>query len=226
MRLVIPAAGKGVRWRHYHDRRKNFEKAGFTKHFVEICGESIISRIVRLFSERGVDDIWVVAPDEDRYRLPGTQLFTPIQIPNHHDANKVLNSSELWEGRTIVLYGDVYLTENAVDSILADTRPWIAAGREGLHRWTGTPGELFGFVFDPDQFDKTRQLLYDIADMRNRGQLRRAAGWELYWAYGGDPRRGRQYPDIWLEIDDLTDDVDTPEQYEKLKGAVECSGPS
>lgn len=222
VRLVIPAAGIGVRWRHYHAQREAFEEAGFTKHFLQLAGETIIGRQIRLFRERGVTDIWVVGPD-DRYRLPGTTLFIPVQVPDHHDANKVLNSSELWEGRTIVLYGDVFLTDEAADQILADDRDWFAFGRWARHRCTDGPEELFGFVFDPAWFDHNRRTLVNIAALKRQGVLQRCAGWEFYWAHNGDPKTQRVYAGNWLEIDDMSDDVDTPEQYEAM---VRCVGRS
>lgn len=227
MRLVIPAAGKGLRFRHYHDERAEFEEAGFTKHFLEIDGETILGRLVRLFRERGVDDVWVVGPDE-RFRLPDTQLFVPDQVPEHGDANKILNSADLWDpdGLTVVAYGDVWFTEEAVDAILDDQRSWVGFGRWGNHRWTGGPSELFGFKFGPEYHDQNRTVLQSIIDLYRAGHLPRAAGWELYWGFNRNPKAFAVFDENWLNIDDLSDDVDTPEQYEALKAAVECSGRS
>lgn len=222
MRVIIPAAGLGLRFRRYHAQRDKFEREGFTKHFVELGGETIIGRLVRLFSERGVDDIWIVGPDE-RYDLPGTRLYVPTQVPEHFDANKILNSSELWEGRTVVFYGDVYLTDEGADLVVGETREWVAFGRWGNHRWTGATSELFGFAFDPSTFDANRETLLHIAGMRRRGELSRCAGWEFYWGHHGNPRKWEIYPETWCPIDDMSDDIDTPKQY---KAMVRCVGQS
>lgn len=221
MRLIIPAAGIGVRWRHYHADRVGFEEQGFRKHFVQLQGETIIGRLVRLFQERGITDIWIVAPaDDDRYRLPGTNLYTPVQIPEHYDANKILNSSELWEGRTLIVYGDVFLTDQAVDAVVDEVRDWVGFGRWGPHQCTESSEELFGFVFTPEWFDVNRETLLHIADLCHRGVLPRCAGWEFYWAHNGDPELWDVNPDTWLNIDDMSDDVDTPEQYEAMVACV------
>lgn len=225
MRVVIPAAGKGLRFRHYHEEREQFEKEGFTKHFLEIAGETILGRLVRLFQERGVEDIWVVGPDE-RYRLPGTRLFIPEQVPEHSDANKILNSASLWNpaGPTVIVYGDVWLTEEAVDAVLAESRPWVGFGRWGHHRWIDTPEELFGFKFGPEFHETNRQILSWVINLYQSKELPRVAGWEFYWGFNWDPRAFEVFDLTWLEINDMSDDVDTPEQYEALRTTVECSG--
>lgn len=223
--MIIPAAGRGVRWRHYHQDRAQAELDGYNKHFAVIGGETILGRLVRLFRERGVDDIWIVGPDES-YQTDGARLFIPQQVPEHYDANKVLNSASLWKGRTVVFYGDVYLTDEGCDAVLAEKRPWVAVGRSGLHRWTNHPEELFGFIISPKHFARSREVLHHIADLRHNGKLKRCAGWEFYWGWNGDPKAWQTFPETWLEVDDLTDDVDTPAQYRALKEAVECSGQS
>jgi hypothetical protein len=221
MRLIIPAAGKGLRFRHYHHKRVHFEKH-WTKHFAELAGETIIGRLVRLFSERGVDDIWVVGPD-DRYRIDGAKLFIPTQVPEHYDSNKILNSSSLWKGRTVVFYGDVWLTDEGADRVVAEDREWVAFGRWGDHQCTGATSELFGFKFGPDSFEENKRILVANAGMVRRKELNRCAGWEFYWGRHGDPRKWEIYPETWCQIDDMTDDIDTPEQYEAM---VRCVGRS
>src|SRR5690606_1796938 len=110
-RAIIIAAGKGSRWNNYN---------GIDKHFLEIDGEPIIHRTVRLLNENGVDDVYVVGKD-DRYKISGSQLYIPTLNPANYDADKFLSSKDLWlrdEGRTIVFYGDVYFTEMAIKTIL------------------------------------------------------------------------------------------------------------
>ena len=218
MRVIIPAAGEGVRWRHYHARQAGFEQH-WTKHFAVLNGETVIGRLIRLFSERGVDDIWVVGPD-DRYDLPGARLFIPTQVPEHYDSNKILNSSELWEGETVVFYGDVYLTDAGADLAVDERREWVAFGRWGRHHCTGATSELFGFKFGPESFDANRRLLVENAGLVRRGEMKRCAGWEFYWGHHGDPRKWEIHEETWCPIDDLTDDIDTPQQYEDMKRCV------
>lgn len=225
MRAVLPAAGIGQRFRHYHKQREQFEREGFTKHFLDVCGETIIGRLVRQLNDRNITDVWVVGPDA-RYDIPGSQLFVPTQVPEHYDSNKILNSSELWEGRTLILYGDVYMTDEGLDAVVADERDWFAFGRWGSNRYTGTPSELFGFVFTPDHFDAARRTLLENARLVRARTMPRAAGWELYWGLLGDPNKWRIDRNTWLQVDDMSDDVDTPAQYEGLLEALGCSGQS
>lgn len=109
-RIIIIAAGDATRWGNY---------MGVPKHYAVINGEAVIERIVRLLKKRGQNDIWVVSK---HYEIAGVHNYRAKLNPRNHDADKFLSSSDLWHPakRTIVVYGDVYFTESAIDTILAN----------------------------------------------------------------------------------------------------------
>jgi FkbM family methyltransferase len=127
---VIIADGDGTRWGDY---------GGHPKHFAEVDGEPILHRTVRLLQRDDVR-VFVVGPD-DRYRVDGSELWTPEHDPDVFDADKFLSSKALWnrDGRTVVVYGDVYWTDEAMSRVL-DWPSWdrVLFGRAFASELTGT----------------------------------------------------------------------------------------
>ena len=68
MRFVIMADGQGTRWNNY---------MGIPKHLIEIDGEPIIARTVRLLNEiakeRGEDADVIITSHDARYDFPGSR---------------------------------------------------------------------------------------------------------------------------------------------------------
>ncbi len=129
-RAIIIAAGKGLRWKNYK---------GIEKHFMKIDGEAIIHRTVRLLKEFGVDDIYVVGKTK-KYEIEGTKLYKPKFTKEYYDADKFLSSKNLWnkKGKTLVLYGDVYFTRQAIDQIVNYAHvDWLLFGRPFASLLTG-----------------------------------------------------------------------------------------
>lgn len=209
-RVIIAAAGKGSRWDNY---------LGIDKHFVEIDGEPIIKRTVRLLNKMGIDDICVVGPD-DRYKIEGSELYIPKLTPEYYDADKFLSSKDLWleDGKTILLFGDVYFTERALDTIVNHShQDWLAFGRPFESEITGGCGEIFAHSFYPGHIREHEAALNLLVDYYNRDILQRISGWEHYRVMvgmsGAEVRR-HIIADRFVIIDDWTDDFDIPERYE------------
>lgn len=214
MRAIIIAAGEATRWNNY---------MGVPKHLIEIEQEPIIYRTVRLLNERGVYDVHVVAPDDDRYRIDGSKIYIPKKNRKNYDADKFLNSEPLWntEGRTVVFYGDVFFTDDAMSKIVSsEIESWRLFCRFGKSDITGTPyGECFAQSFYPADIPRHRKELKYIAKLRANRVITRCGGWEharaMHGARGKKVRDHRPYPG-YIEIDDWTDDFDKPEDYDRF----------
>lgn len=82
-RAIIIAAGDGTRWGNYLDR---------PKHFIEIDGETILHRTVRLLNENGITDVHVVGGRDPRYLIAGSELYLPNLNPDNGGADKFLST--------------------------------------------------------------------------------------------------------------------------------------
>ena len=217
MRAIIIAAGDGRRWDNY---------LGVPKHLAPVKGEAIIHRTQRQLAERGVSDVRVVTRD-DRYVTTGASE-EPVGFEDARGGvKKFLDSSHLWnpEGRTVVIYGDVYFTDAGMDTLVGhEAREWLLFCRFTQSSFNGgRHAECFAQSFYPEHHAEHLAALHRVRDLAATGGLRRAGGWEHYKAMtgaalvsgGAQVNRGR-----CVVIDDATDDVDRPVHYHTLLQAV------
>lgn len=223
MRILILCAGDQTRW-------GNFQ--GVPKHLVELIGEPILHRTVRLLSELAPDaDVRVVVknPKDNTYKVPGSKRAGAKLDPGNGDADKFLSSAHLWDtkGRTVLLYGDAFFTREALEKILtADTQGgWWFAGRFDGSRTTGAKGgECFAFILDPDGHEVFRAALDRVVTLRKTGVIPRNGGWETYRALMGveDEKILEHFGDgspknpnlgHCTVVDDWTEDFDSPTDW-------------
>ena len=197
------AAGEGTRWNNY---------LGVPKHLIKIDGETLLERTVRLF--KGYD-ITIVGHD-DRYYVEGAELHIPEMLGLHDINKQCFLTRDLWNkvGRTIILLGDVFFSEEAAQSILRYSGDDIRVfGRKGA----GTVnkclwGELFAHSF-LTQHHNEYMAAYLKASKITKADGRKNDWWEHYRILdGGDPMEHKIGP-RFVNIDDWTDDFDLPENY-------------
>jgi hypothetical protein len=200
------AGGPGSRWGGY---------LGVPKHLAPVCGETVLGRLVRQFA--AVGDVTIVGPSE--YRMEGAGLFVPEV--RETDADKFMSSQELWDGRTLVVFGDVFLTDVAFNLIAGLDDVLTAFGRFGPSKFTGTPyGELFAFNLPAADHERVKGALWELDRWHRAGRINRSAGWELYRRLNGatlaNVRKHRRMsgPCRFVEIDDWSDDFDYPEDWD------------
>jgi hypothetical protein len=203
------AGGADAKWANH---------LGVRRHFAPVGDETVISRQLRQLRERGIFDIWIIAPTKD-YRLPGTRWLLPDSSSWGHEA---LNGRDAWSptGRTIQVYGDVIFTDAAMDTVCGfDQHVWQAFGRHGpggVSPW----GELFAISFWTEHQASWLRALQQAFALKAKGVIRRAGSWEGYRVLGGakgaEVGRHRLYSELFTEINDATDDFDTVEEYAAL----------
>jgi hypothetical protein len=202
------AGGDDARWGDY---------LGARRHFAPIEGEPLILRTVRQLRERDCE-VYIIA-ERPEYRIPGTQLVPPETTQWGQEA---LNGWNVWDlnGRTLQVYGDVAFTDAALDTICGDAvRRWQLYGRHGRSS-VKAYGEIFAIGFWPEHHDAWQAALTEAFRLKEQRVTRRAGSWEGYRILGGAEGAAvdehRLYPDLMTEIDDRTDDFDTPEEYAAL----------
>lgn len=213
---IIICAGEATRWGNYLNT---------SKHLIEIEGERLVDRLCRQLKERGIEKIFVVIKDREQLHYKNkysTLYFANINYEKNADADKFLSSKNLWntKGRTIVVYGDCYITDEGMDTIVFnDNKDWTLYCRPTASKITGTPwGECFAQSFYPIHKQKHEDALMRIARRYQQKLLRRCGGWEHYRAYLGRPdsELNKHYMTTnYVEINDWSDDFDYPEDYER-----------
>ena len=204
MRAIITAAGSGSRWSNYLGQRK---------HLVRVDGERLIDRICRLLRRHGITDIWVSHHPQHPYDIPGTQsIVAPLEASN---AMARLATRPAWHptDRTLVILGDVWLSEEAARIMTSDYVGWTHFARLSPSAATGKPGaEMFGCSFGPEDHDVYADALHRAGP---------GSDWPAYCAFVGKPV-DTEPNDIrdWghhVEIpDDGTDDFDFADDFERF----------
>ena len=194
MKYIIMCAGSGKRWGNY---------LGIPKHFVEINGEKLIARTTRLLKEYGVD--YIITTSDERYKEFGET------IPQTYNDCEVDRFEDIGEEEICYLYGDVYYTEEALKTILeTDTDEILFFGSEM---------EIFGIKIKNKKLfmkhkNKVKKLFLE-------GKVDRCIGWEVYKSLNNLPLNEYAITDRFYLIQDETDDIDCPKNYEDFKKRLE-----
>jgi CTP:phosphocholine cytidylyltransferase-like protein len=211
LRVLILAAGSGTRWGNYRD---------IPKHLVEVEGEVLLERTCKQFL-RHTDDVVVVGPDE-RYLVEGTRLYIPDSSKNR-ELDKFASSMSEWDsfGVTVLVYGDVYFTDEAVQTIVSDHGYWKYFCRSDASSLTGkTAKEIFAIAFDSKSLETIKKAVTKLLPLNGV-----TGGWTLFreltlgtpLTHPKDVRMfgcGRH-----VEIDDWTEDFDYPADLEAWEQA-------
>jgi hypothetical protein len=209
VRVLILCAGEGSRWNNY---------TGVPKHQVVIEDEILVERTVKQFLKY-TDDI-VVVYNDDSYKIPGTLSYKANIKESNNIMDKFLSSHNQWsDTKTIIVFGDVYFTDEAVDSIATNDREWCFFLRRDASKITGKPwGEIFALSFNASFNKKMLENLVNLVFMQTSSNPMFAAGWMLLGYLLKveriekifTPENGYSY----VSIDDWTDDFDYPQDYD------------
>lgn len=211
------------------------------KHLLAVGGEPILVRTLRMlrdstpgpWTRMDKDSVTIVGNASDFSRatvaagLEGLVDIIPNNEPGACIVDGMIASRASWGydlGRTLILLGDVVWSWAALEQVLADKRPIVFAGTPVL---TAAEGEVFALAFDdpeelhrlcitcPCRVDGSRARSFMKAQ---GGHMRRLLWWTQECKKLRLPARSKQtwHPDVYLPIEDWTDDVDTPADVARL----------
>lgn len=205
-RVLILAAGEGSRWENYR---------GVQKHRLVIEGEVLIERTVRQFLKYS-SDVVVVGSDES-YEVEGARCYIPPYHRKWKDMAKFWSSRDIWsDERTVLVFGDVYFTDEAVETIMKDKGEFTFFLRSKGSTLTGKPWrEIFGIAFNGLSNEMLKARILEIIET---DRAFRTGGWHLY------KRLEHEFKDTFsVEIDDWTEDFDFPvdiDRWEENRGKL------
>lgn len=198
---IVLADGKQERW-----------PAGAPpKELLLVDREPILLRTIRLFEQALQTFVYVYT------RKPAViEAVSRFRCFDYGEADTQLEAMArarpLWRDRQICLLGDVYYSEAAVEAIAACRRPVAFYGRRLQSELTGKPwGELVAMAWNREHDE---DMLSSLHNWKDRPLL-----WSPYRDFAGLwLPEGENYlfhtPECLVEIDDWTDDFDSPEEYQ------------
>ncbi len=207
-RVVIMAAGIARRWKNY---------LGIPKQLIQVQGEPIIKRTIRLLKEQGITDIWVTVRTKGQYGNLGVNEFVNHEN-NHLSIDRILGAQEL--APAIYLFGDVYYTEKAIDIILSDKNEHRFFGR----RYPGvlkSNREIYAVKVDDFIIQKAQELRelhasHKIIDSLVGHLLILCLGYGINPKTRDHTATPEQLTPLFTDIDDETTDFDLPNEYDRF----------
>jgi choline kinase len=202
-RVLILAAGDATRWQNHR---------GTPKHRVIIEDEVLIERTARQFLKYTNDVVTVV--QKNAHQVEGCSMYVPGQSRNLKDMAKFMSSQTIWsDDRTVLVFGDVYFTDEAVETIMSDTQQWRFYLRKEASEITGKPWrEIFGISFDAS-FNK--DINTAILRVVSRNTAFSSGGWHLLMELLRTEDRNKLFTtDDHINIDDWTEDFDFPKDLD------------
>ncbi|HKM28524.1 MAG TPA: hypothetical protein VJY37_02475 [Anaerovoracaceae bacterium] len=194
MKYIIMADGKGTRW-HNHNN--------IPKHFIEVDGETLLARTVRLLRTLDKDCDVIITSHDPRYEVPGAVRYEPKN--NHLEIDRF--TSELICDDVCFLYGDTLYSEDTIKTIVeTPTEDIIFFGnRRSIVAIKVADGKLFA-----GHVDRVRQLFLD-------GKIQKCIGWQVYQSFLGLPFGEKKIADKYILIEDETRDFNSPDDLEGRK---------
>jgi len=220
---IIANAGEGKRWGNYLDVDKS--------EVIIENKEPIIERTVR---QLGLykSSLYIVS---DSPTVAGKTTRRPRNNPSWNEANKMFSSMPYWDrqGRTTILFGDTYFTDEAINKIMRHKEPgFYVFGRPFGSNLTGKSyGEIYAISFYPENKDELMFALERASKLEERGVIEKANVWAVYRAMlklPDDLMNEHIVGSRFINIDDWTEDFDYPHDYDnfminwkKIRGNLE-----
>ena len=201
MKYYILANGEGTRWNNY---------MGVPKQLIEIDGETILHRMIRLLHKYGVqtDDIFICGKFEDE----GARTIITKSKTKREVFEEIAN---LAQSPFVILYGDCYYTQECIREII--NRPikkydefFLAKGNPN----TGCPWPE-GYAHRCEDWEWWRDQMHELNT--NPELIKMSKDWFIHnWLLGIQDESMNKWPDQCVNPDhdiywcDQTDDFDYP----------------
>lgn len=186
------------------------------RQLIEIHGEKIIERTIRLLRENGVDDIAISSNDPAFFGF-GVPV---LRHSNHYYARAYNDMDGDWcncfyltDFPVCYIFGDVVFSPEAIKTIVETETDDIAFFGSSFPFSPKYPKAwIEPFAFKVVNTDHLKQAIDDVKRMERMGVFgRRPIAWEVWNVIsGGDPNVIN--PDSYVNINDYTCDIDKPEE--------------
>jgi hypothetical protein len=234
VRVIIAAAGPQTKWGGYLGVRSHLAPAR------AFLGSGLLLPLLEVALMQAVfwsDDVWLTAPADGSQPYVGLAQAYGVHthIAPHGTRNEFESTRPVWaDGQTnVLLLGDVWWTSEALGRVFAGAVDggFRFFGRAQASAVTGTPyGEIFAQSWtDSAEMGRLTDAVRREQDMGRADRIKH--GWTMLRLLQGTPLREHTVrPPWWVEIDDATDDIDTPADYRRHpatrglhKGGTACA---
>lgn len=186
------------------------------RQLIEINGEKLIQRTIRLLKENGIKDIIVTSHDK-RFDNLGAVRYEPLFNDYKPKENKGYWLSafpiELIDEPITFLLGDVYYSENAIRTIVEsetdDILFFCTSKKDGYSdKYIKHHDEPLGFKVE--DYNLFKNSIYEVKKLKDLGKTNREPiAWELYRFINNIDVNKHELKDNYIAINDGSCDIDT-----------------
>ena len=192
------------------------------RHLVEINGEPLVKRTIRLLKENGINDIIITAKDP-RFDNLGATRYEPVNSDYNYKTGKGywLNAFpfELMDEPVCFIWGDVYFSEQAIKTIVeTDTKSMLffCSYNNKDPRYIKEHDEPLAYkIIDTELF---KEHVNKVKKMKDEGKCcREPIVWEVYRSINGQDINTHIMTKNFVAINDISCDIDSRKDLERLK---------
>ena len=209
---------------------KNFEEP---KQFLKVNGERLVDRTIRLLKENDIEDIVITS---------NNPAFDSCGVPRFEDENNTFSQDKSWTNMkgfwldayyrfnepTCYLYGDVFYSHKAIETIINEEPPeFVLFGSDPSKT---TPNRRIKKWIEPLAFkvinyEKFYQGIDEVKRLFIQKRTKRhPITWELHRYLCGYNVNSPRLDKNWLCINDISNDVDTPEDAAIIEKLLNTRG--
>lgn len=214
MKYIIMCGGKYQKW-------------GTPRQLIEIYGEPIVARTIRMLKELGITDI-SISTNNEAFRQFGVPI---LEHDNDYDAIEYNNSTGQWcsafyptDEPTCYLFGDVVYSDDALQVITEyETDGIMLFGSKAPFAPEYPKWYIEPFAFKVQDTDRLKWAIKEVKRLDSIGAFhRRPIAWEVWNIIcGGDPNT---INNTYVAINDYTCDIDYPHEIDLIKRFVKQGG--
>lgn len=206
------------------DNNSNWE--GKTpKYLAKINGERLIDRTIRQLRKLHIEDIVVISKN---YRFKGVKNYYPKPNPYNFQADELISSINKWNktSNTIVLYGDTYFTDKAIQTVISYRGAhWKLFCRPYASKYIDKGwSESFAIYISPEAHQKAVARLTKLVGLCNEDKLWTPNAFAWCRAMAGIPDNRMNIhlkeSSLYTVIDDLTTSITCKNDYNELIKAI------
>lgn len=198
MRYIIMADGEGSRWNNFND---------IPKHLVNINGETLLQRTVRLIKEVDNESEVIITSRDKRYDVKGALRYEPKS--NVLEIDRF--TYELIEDNVCFLYGDTLYNKENIE-IIANTNS------EEIIFFGDERSIIAVKVMDASLFKKHIDI---VKDKFLKKEIDKCIGWQVYQSFAGLTFGTKQIVEKKFLLVSQVNNINAPEDLERLMGDLE-----
>ena len=191
------------------------------RQLVEVNGEPIIKRTIRLLKENGVKDILITARDK-RFDGLGAKRYEPINSNYDYSTGKGywLNAFpfEIMNEPICFIWGDVYFSDEAIKTIVeteTDSTLFFCTYNNKNRKYIKHHDEPLAYkIIDTELFKKHVEIVKKLYDEGKT--IRHPIVWEVYRSINGQDINVHKMTKNYVAINDISCDIDSKKDIDLL----------